>query len=351
MQPIPLVRANVLAPCLDVLQGLGVPTAALLAESNLPSSPETHAEFLIPFQNSCRFLERVARREGIEDLGLRAGERTEVARLGAWGRGIERSLTLHEAIGVILRTQGSFTSAARYSVIDREDDVLFCHRLHESIGVGRSHAVYIVLMGMLNLVRLADVAWTPREVRVAAPIVPQVRAIDALANARIISDPRITAVAISRSLLNAPLARSARCGSESPRAVWEPLSPASPARDFLGSLRQAIAPIVHAGMPDLSVAAEIAGMSVRTLQRRLLEGGVSFSRLIDEVRFSMATRWLEDPRVKLIDVALEVGYSDPAHFTRAFRRWTGVSPREFRRQRGAPPGDRERARATRSGLV
>ena len=53
---------------------------------------------------------------------------------------------------------------------------------------------------------------------------------------------------------------------------------------------------------------------------------------MQELRFARALDRMQDPGAKLIDVAYEVGFSDPAHFTRAFRRWTGIAPREFRRR-------------------
>ena len=337
MKPIPLVRANVLVPHLEVLRDLGIPTASGLMEAKLPASLEAEPEVLISFQQGCRFVDRVARREGIHDLGLRAGERARIGRMGVWGRRIERSLTLYEALERMTRTFRAHTSAARYQLIERGPDVLFCHRLHESIDVGRDHACHYVLLTIIDLVQsVAGRGWRPHEIRVAAAGDPRLRAVDVFADARIVSDPSATAVAIPRALLGAALPNASRFHSEPIMVPLEPLWPSSPALDFLGSLKQAIAPLVQAGTPDIFVAAELAGTSVRTLQRRLLEEGVSFSRLIDEVRFAMATRWLEDPHLKMIDVAFELGYSDPAHFTRAFRRWTGVSPREFRRERLRP---------------
>lgn len=108
-------------------------------------------------------------------------------------------------------------------------------------------------------------------------------------------------------------------------------------RDFPGSVRQAIRSRLEEGFPDVGCAAGLAGMSVRTLQRRLTEEGTSYSRLVDEVRLGMAVRKVVAPGTKLIEIAFDLGYSDPAHFTRAFRRWTGVAPREFRRQRTLAP--------------
>ena len=73
------------------------------------------------------------------------------------------------------------------------------------------------------------------------------------------------------------------------------------------------------------------GVSPRSLQRRLAELNTTFSELVARTRLSQARDLLRDPVVKTIDVAFALGYSNPGNFTRAFRRWTGVSPREFRK--------------------
>jgi AraC-like DNA-binding protein len=59
--------------------------------------------------------------------------------------------------------------------------------------------------------------------------------------------------------------------------------------------------------------------------------GIHFSELLEACRLDAAQRLLSDPRNKVIEVADRLGYRDAANFTRAFRRWTGASPREFRR--------------------
>jgi AraC-like DNA-binding protein len=107
----------------------------------------------------------------------------------------------------------------------------------------------------------------------------------------------------------------------------------SPTQDFVSVIRQIIEPLFWWGYPDVSLVAAIAGMSVRTFQRRLAEVGFTYSHLVEQVRFEIAVQRLKDPTVKLIDIAYEIGYADAAHFTRAFKRWAGVSPREFRRQK------------------
>ena len=71
-------------------------------------------------------------------------------------------------------------------------------------------------------------------------------------------------------------------------------------------------------------------VSVRSLQRRLAEEGLTFSQLVDEVRLEMAVPQLRDRGIRITDVAFGLGYSNPAHFTRAFRRWAGVAPSEYR---------------------
>jgi len=80
-----------------------------------------------------------------------------------------------------------------------------------------------------------------------------------------------------------------------------------------------------------AVAARL-GMSRRTLQRRLKEEDVVFKELVDTVRRRMALRYMENPALGLAEIAFLCGFSEPAAFTRAFRRWTGSAPRDYRRR-------------------
>jgi AraC-like DNA-binding protein len=84
--------------------------------------------------------------------------------------------------------------------------------------------------------------------------------------------------------------------------------------------------------PDigLHLTAAIIGTSPRTLQRRLGENDVRFSRLLQAVRFRAAQRLLRDRGMPLSEVARRLGYSELANFTHAFKRWTGVGPNKFR---------------------
>lgn len=87
---------------------------------------------------------------------------------------------------------------------------------------------------------------------------------------------------------------------------------------------------------DIDQAAEIAGMSTRTLQRKLTMSGTSFSQLCQEARFDLACRSLANGDLKIIDVAMMVGYQTPQHFARAFRKFAGVSPSRYRRNMTSP---------------
>lgn len=79
--------------------------------------------------------------------------------------------------------------------------------------------------------------------------------------------------------------------------------------------------------------AEQLNMSVRSLQRRLKEAGTTFHRLLDGVRNDLASTYVRDPDIELVEVAFLLGFSDQSAFSRAFKRWTGRPPSEVRKFR------------------
>jgi AraC-like DNA-binding protein len=110
-------------------------------------------------------------------------------------------------------------------------------------------------------------------------------------------------------------------------AAWR----SSSARGFLASIQEAIETLsCREDYPTVRATAEFVGMSVRTLQRRLAQAGASHQLLVAQARFATAAVVLERSDAKILELALDLGYSDHANFTRAFRRWAGCAPREYR---------------------
>jgi AraC-like DNA-binding protein len=83
-------------------------------------------------------------------------------------------------------------------------------------------------------------------------------------------------------------------------------------------------------VPSLADIASELAMSERSVQRSLSEESTSYREIVDEVRKDLALAHLSRPGASAADVAFLLGFSEPSAFTRAFRRWTGSSPRQFR---------------------
>jgi AraC-like DNA-binding protein len=81
----------------------------------------------------------------------------------------------------------------------------------------------------------------------------------------------------------------------------------------------------------ITEAAQLANLSVRSLQRKLASSGVVFSQLVDQTRAELAVEMLKDRDVPLAEVSTALGYSTVSNFARAFQRWTEQSPTEYRR--------------------
>lgn len=99
-------------------------------------------------------------------------------------------------------------------------------------------------------------------------------------------------------------------------------------------------PSLHTGAPGMDHVAGELGMSRQTLYRRLKAAGIGYEALVDDLRRRMALHYLDGQKVSVSETAYLVGFSDPASFSRAFKRWTGSSPRGRRGWTPPVPADR-----------
>lgn len=102
--------------------------------------------------------------------------------------------------------------------------------------------------------------------------------------------------------------------------------------NLVAAVRREVYYLLAGGEPGIEPVARRLGMAERTLQARLRKQGISFQQVVDSLRRSLADIFLRDPRLTLTDISMLLGFSEQSSFTRAFRRWEGESPAQFRQR-------------------
>lgn len=97
------------------------------------------------------------------------------------------------------------------------------------------------------------------------------------------------------------------------------------------TLREMTSKLIQDGAACIEDIAKALAVSPRTLQRRLEAEGTSFGEVWDESRRQVACKHLRNPKIAIKEVAYMLGFSEPSTFYRAFRRWTGATPLDYRR--------------------
>lgn len=111
--------------------------------------------------------------------------------------------------------------------------------------------------------------------------------------------------------------------------------------DVVAQVKRALLARFPSGTPAQGAVARDVCVSPRTLHRRLAEAGTSFERLLDETRKDLAVEYARRTDYAVGEIAYLLGFAEPSSFNRAFRRWTGKSPSEFRRADASTGGPSE----------
>lgn len=337
MRAVPLIRAVSAAPVVRFLVSHGAPAARAWQRAGLPPAALGEPEHVVPLRSIGRFVDDCARREGIEELGLRSGEQTGVEMLGTFGAAVRRAGTLAEALRRTTTAVAGYSSVETFWLSVSGDRARFCQRFSDPSATTRHIDLFSVGV-IINVLRLAGDDWTPSRIELQSPGPRTLREPGLVADAEVVTGALVTSVEFRRALLDrriAPPPATAAPASPSCLTEWQR---SAPPRDFLRSFEVMLAGLVHTERADVRTAADAAAMTVRSLQRRLVQCGWTYSDLLDDVRRRAALRLLDDPSVKIIEVAIAVGYSDAAHFTRAFHRWYATSPNAWRRRRESADG-------------
>lgn len=317
----------------DACDALGLDTGAFLAAAGLTRAEVADPEARIPVEKMAALWREAFARAGDPDLALHAAEALPFGAYAVIDFLARTSATIGAALTRISRYFPLVNSVVELPIEVAEQEVRLAMIDRRGPGkLPRAYAEYTLAAVVLRTRFAAGIAF---------PLVRVDFAYDAPADTRehvrIFGCPvrfgaERTGIVVAREVWDTPIARGdsglAEVLERHARMLMDRLPRVS---DAIARVRDAIRAELEGGEPSLERIARRLGTSRRSLQRRLADEDLTYARVLDDVRSTMARAYLGQRELSIAEVAYLLGFSEQSSFTRAFRRWTGVSPAEYRR--------------------
>jgi AraC-like DNA-binding protein len=331
----PYIRGWMLQGLSQTIASLGGDVDAYADRFQLPLRLADDPDVQLPGDRLVRLLEACAVDLNCPDFGLRAGFAQGRDALGPIALVALHCATLGEAIEAIARYLNLLNSALGLQLLHNRSGWRVSYEL-KVLRAGPSHQFeqWTVAVGLRVLRLIAGDQARPRTILLPhAPLLPLAHYTGFFG-----CPVRFSQAGYGVELFAADLKRpTQRNDPELKRVISDYIEKiADPA---VNTLRDQIDLMVRKLLPtgrcNLETVAGHFYLSVRTLQRRLEQDGLVFEDLVDDARRAGAEQYLVDPAVRISQVAGLLGYTTQSSFSHAFRRWHGLSPREWRQRRSA----------------
>ena len=323
--PIALVRSIVLTPLAAFLERERLPCESLFEAVRLSPRLLERPDELILLGPACTLLDTVARKRGLEDIGLLAAGSIKFNSFGRFGELARHTETLFESLNLFTSRITAISTGERLFLNWQGERLFFSHKLALRPFPGMQYADAYALVLMIKAVQqVLGPEWKPDLIVLPEGERLRMKRYEAFFKTNLVFKDDAWAISIPPSRLADPVPAAAR-----PQQVAGELPPPS-SGDMIRSLGEMIRPSLRLAYPDIGYAARLSGVSVSTFKRRLQKAGLTYSELVETERLRLSIELLAQDGVTISDIASELGYTEPGNFTRAFRTWTGLTPSKFR---------------------
>jgi AraC-like DNA-binding protein len=331
------VAASLGAMVVSVAKARGVSEATLLATTGFDAKSGADPDARIPLEIEQRLWREAAARTHDDAFGLHAAELVQPGAFDVFDYAIRTAPTLWLSLERLVRYNRLVHDVAVWSLAPTRGGVRIEHTFRVGGIAQERHSAEFTIATVVTIGgQIAGTAVRPRAVgfRHAKPL-------SSGTNAELL---RLFGVEPEfRQPVNFIELDAAFVARDNPRAdpalsrVIERHAEAllaarpEPTLSAADRVRRSLASALAEGDIGLPAVARRLKLSERSLQRRLAVDRLTFDGLLDEVRRDLAVRYLADPKIAVAEVAYLLGYSEPSPFHRAFKRWTGTTPNEFRK--------------------
>lgn len=335
------IRLLFLKALLDALSDVGNRIEPLLREHGMfRAQLDTPYEF-VPLHRYVALVEQASYKFHRPFLGLEMGATFGLAELGPFYALLRASGTVRGALNYLVLFQTRLQTRTLFDSRIDPQATTYSYRIEEEGVWPRLQDSEFAISGYVNLARqLTTPKWAPAAVHFEHSISGREERLAQYFRAPVLGNQMANALVIRNEDLDQPFASAVPSEDLKLRTIMEwhllnLMGPGStPSESFVSLTKDVIARwLGRTHVECASVAAELK-LSERSLRRRLTEEGTSFRELLQDARKERARTILSKPGMSLSVAAEQLGYSDTAAFSRAFKEWTGVSPGRFPRKDG-----------------
>ena len=323
-------RASTLGPIADVINAAGGSAKRVFGRADLPMALQQTPEAFVPLKDHYSLLLFAARELSDELFGARLGQSITIDGLGTYGKWVTQAPTLLEGIRRANRSLSHMLQSATDLLLRIEGThAIWSYQSHDVAIEGRQQNEMLALCYMIEIVRqYLGPGWQPEFILLSGAPVQSKNSLEQLLCAEVLQRDKASALMFDRRLLAARWPK--------PAAIPLTLEALGRAIDVPNpdDLHDTVTALIELELieriPSISWVAGKLGMTQRTLQRHLANQGLQFSNLVQTVLQHRAFDLLQQGNLSITEIAANLGYSDAAHFTRAFKNWTGYSPTAWR---------------------
>lgn len=325
------VLGTLIIPVAEVLVQRGIDANDVIAGLGIDPTNISNPEYRVPADVYLELMHNCEALTGDEAFGLYCAEALQPQVLHGLGLGWLASDTVYDGLRRLARFARLVASISDLH-LEEQDDLVHLHlrrtvELDNFAYPGRDYGIGMVArMCRLNLGQYL----TPVSIEMERPT-PQNPALwESMLGTRVKFEKDRTCMTWSRSDIEHEVVTGdpalARVNDEQAEALIQSYTNNSLARQVVDKIIQRLPD----GPPGQDIIASDLAVSNRTLQRKLKDEGVNFSELLQDCRMQLAKKYLRQGHKSVVETAYTLGFAEPSAFSRAFKRWTGRTPAEYR---------------------
>lgn len=320
-------------PVIAYVRARGGDADGLIRAFDLPNDVERHPVVVVPLGRLHGLLEAAERESKDPAMGVHVAARADGGALALVGLACSGVRDLRAALGRYVHYVGTLNDELTVSVEATAGGALLRSRVRGSpLGLGRHGNEHWVASTLHAARQVTGAPCVPERVFLAHPGgAPDPAVVRAFGTRHVVLDAGYNGIEVSEAVLSTTL----RPGPSKLSPVLERYAAFVAAVGTRESaLDERIREVVHGrlpgGAPTIGAVARLLGTSARTLQRRLSDEGLSFQGILDALRAELARAYLRAGHLSVGQMAARLGYGQTSAFVRAFRRWTGTTPKLLR---------------------